>query len=88
MRPDYYTFNDFTSSYPYAHAYRTLRSAKKAYLTALQDGHRLSCTIAGMTNKDESIHLTYTPFYEDDRTFGRTEITYIGKAIKNGTYKL
>lgn len=88
MRPDYYTFNDFSASYPYARVYRTLRSAQKAYLRALQNGHRLSCTIVGMTHKDESIHLTYTPFYEDDNSFGRTDITYIGKAIKNGTYKI
>ena len=69
-------------------AANALREAKAAYIKHLQQGHRVSCDILGCTLKDDSIFLTFTPWYSDKQAFGRTELTNIGYAVKIGKYKL
>lgn len=84
-RIDYYKF-DVYDPYRCGECHRTLREAKAAYIKHLQQGHRVSCDILGCTLKDDSIFLTFTPWYSDKQAFGRTELTNIGYAVKIGEY--
>lgn len=86
-RIDYYKFGVYEPYKFNGESYRTLREAKAAYMKHLQQGHRVSCDIFGCTLKDDSIFLTFTPWYSDVRAFGRTELTNIGDAVKVGKYK-
>ena len=84
---DYYKFDVYDPYKCGGECHRTLREAKAAYLEHLQQGHRVSCDILGCILKDDSIFLTYTPWYSDVKTFGRTKLTRIGYA-KIGKYKI
>lgn len=85
---DYYKFDVYDPYKCGGECHRTLREAKAAYLEHLQQGHRVSCDILGCILKDDSIFLTYTLWYSDVKTFGRTKLTRIGYAVKIGKYKI
>ena len=85
-RIDYYNFDCYEPYKLGGECYRTLREAKAAYMKHLQQGHCVGCDILGCTLKDDSIFLTFTPWYSDVKTFGRTKITKIGYAVKTGRY--
>lgn len=88
MKIDYYNFSVY-DPYKYGgECYRTLREAKNAYMRHIQQGHRVGCDILGCSLKDDSIFLTYTPWYSDVKAFGRTELTNIGYSVKVGKYLL
>ena len=88
MKIDYYNFDVYDPYKFGGECYRTLREAKNAYMRHIQQGHRVGCDILGCSLKDDSIFLTYTPWYSDVKAFGRTELTNIGYAVKAGKYKL
>ena len=88
VRIDYYKFDVYEPYTFGGECHRTLREAKEAYIKHLQWGHRVSCDILGCTQKDDSIFLTYTPWYSDKQTFGRTKLTKIGCAVKIGKYRI
>lgn len=77
VRIDYYKFSVYDPYILGGECHRTLREAKKAYLHHLKRGHHVGSDILGLTIKDDSIFLTYTPWYSDVRSFGRTELTNI-----------
>lgn len=88
MKIDYYKIFVY-DPYKYGgECYRTLREAKNAYMRHIQQGHRVGCDILGCSLKDDSIFLTYTPWYSDVKSFGRTELTNIGYSVKVGKYLL
>ena len=87
-RIDYYKF-DVYDPYKFGEEYhRTLREAKQAYLSHLWQGHNIGCNIYGCTLKDDSIFLTFTPWYSDVKAFGHTERTNIGYAVKIDKYSM
>lgn len=88
MKIDYYNFDVYDPYKFGGECYRTLREAKNAYIKHMQQGHRVGCDIFGCSLKDDSIFLSYTPWYSDVKAFGRTELTNIGYAVKAGKYKL
>lgn len=88
MKIDYYNFDVYDPYKLGGECYRTLREAKNAYIKHMQQGHRVGCDIFGCSLKDDSIFLSYTPWYSDVKAFGRTELTNIGYAVKAGKYKL
>lgn len=87
-RTDYYTFSVYDPYKIGGECHRTLREAKQAYIKHLRQGHRVGCDILGCTLKDDSIFLTYTPWYSDEEAFGRTKLTNVGYAVKIGNYKI
>lgn len=87
MRPDYYQYSNYGIPFPHFRNYHTLYEAKQAYMREFTDGCRLSSGILGKTVRDSSIFLTFTPFYSDTKTFGRTQTTYIGEQVKRGEYQ-
>lgn len=86
-RIDYYKFDVYDPYRCGGECYRTLREAKAAYIKHLQQGHSISCDILGCTLKDDSIFLTFTPYYSNVKAFGRTKLTRIGYAVKISEYK-
>lgn len=88
MKIDYYNFDVYDPYKLGGECHRTLREAKNAYIKYMQQGHRVGCDIRGCSLKDDSIFLTYTPWYSDVKAFGRTKLTKIGYAVKTGKYKL
>lgn len=88
MKIDYYQFDVYDPYKFGGECYRTLREAKNAYIKHMQQGHRVGCDIVGCSLKDDSIFLSYTPWYSDVKAFGRTKLTNIGYAVKAGKYKL
>ena len=88
VRIDHYKFSIDDPYKMGGECYRTLREAKQAYIKHLQQGHRVGCDILGCTQKDDSIFLTFTPWYSDVKAFGRTELTNIGYAVKIGFYQI
>ena len=88
MKIDYYNFDVYDPYKLGGECHRTLREAKNAYIKHMQQGHRVGCDIRGCSLKDDSIFLTYTPWYSDVKAFGRTELTKIGYAVKTGKYEL
>lgn len=88
MKIDYYNFDVYDPYKFGGECYRTLREAKNAYIKHMQQGHRVGCDIFGCSLKDDSIFLSYTPWYSDVKAFGRTKLTKIGYAVKAGKYKL
>lgn len=88
MKIDYYNFDVYDPYKFGGECYRTLREAKNAYIKHMQQGHRVGCDIFGCSLKDDSIFLSYTPWYSDVKAFGRTKLTNIGYAVKAGKYKL
>lgn len=87
-RIDYYQFDVYEPYKLCGECHRTLREAKAAYMKHKLQGHHIGCSIAGYTLKDDSIFLTYTPWYSDVKAFGRTKLTNIGYAVKVGKYKI
>lgn len=87
-RIDYYKFDVHEPYKLGGERYRTLHEAKKAYMKHLQQGQRVGCDILGCTLKNDSIFLTFTPWYSDVQAFGRTKLTRIGHAVKIGEYKI
>ena len=85
---DYYKFDVYEPYKLGGECHRTLREAKQAYIKHLKQGHHVGCEILGCTQKDDSIFLTFTPWYSDVKAFGRTELTKIGYDVKTGKYKL
>lgn len=85
---DYYKFDVFEPYKFGGECHRTLQDAKQAYLSHLWQGHNIGCNIYGCTLKDDSIFLTFTPWYSDAKAFGRTEMTNIGYAVKIGKYRI
>lgn len=82
MRVDYYKFSVYAPDSAYrlnGYQFRTLHEAKEAYLQHLYQGHRLSCCIEGCTIEDDCIFLTYTPWWSDVKSFGRTKLTWKGE---------
>lgn len=88
MKIDYYKFSVYDPYTFGGECHRTLREAKNAYIKHMQQGHRVSCDILGCSMVDDSIFLTFTPYYSDAKAFGRTELTNIGYAVKIGKYEL
>lgn len=88
MRCDYYKFSCFSPYKFGGETYKTLSEAKAAYLAHIKKGHHVGCDILGCTQKDDSVFLTFTPWYSDTQSFGRTNTTYIGHSIKIGAYQL
>lgn len=88
MKIDYYNFSIYDPYKFGGECYRTLREAKNAYIKHMYYGHRVGSDIWGCSLKDDSIFLTYTPWYSDVKAFGRTQLTNIGEAVKAGKYKL
>ncbi len=88
MKIDYYKFSIYDPYKFGGECYRTLREAKNACIKHMQQGHRVGSDILGCSLKDDSIFLTYTPWYSDVKAFGRTQLTNIGEAVKAGKYKL
>lgn len=89
MKIDYYTISIFNLAISQEIKYSTLKEAKKAFLHFVKKGVVLcSHFIYAKSYKDECISLTYTPYYSDTQSFGRTKTTMFGKAIKEGRYKI
>lgn len=88
MKIYYYKFDVYDPYKLGGECYRTLREAKNAYIKHIQQGHRVGCDILGCSLKDDSIFLTFTPWYSDVKSFGRTKLTNIGYAVKAGKYEL
>lgn len=88
MKIDYYKFDVYDPYKFGGECHRTLREAKNAYIKHMQQGHRVGCDILGCSLKDDSIFLTFTPWYSDVKSFGRTKLTKIGYAVKAGKYEL
>lgn len=89
IKPNYYTVSIFNPVISQETKYKTLREAKIAVLHFSKIGVKLcSHFIYGKCKEDEDISLTYTPFYCDTKTFGRTKTTMYGNLIKQGRYKL
>lgn len=88
MKVDYYKFESFEPYRLGGEVYGTLKEAKSAYLERFNQGNRLGCDIYGCTEKEDAIYLTFTHFYSDTKTFGRTYLTNIGHQIRNGKYIL
>lgn len=80
---DYYCFSVFQPYKVNAECHKTLYAAKQAYLEHRSKGHKLGCTIYGHSRKDDCVSLTYTPWYSDTLSFGKTELTYMGRSLKN-----
>ena len=83
MKAEYYTFVVFS---PYVYGgekHKTLWKAKQSYLKHLKQGHRLGSDILGCTKQNDCIFLSYTPFNSDTKTFGRTQLTYMGEKYRN-----
>lgn len=79
MKVDFYKFQCFSIGYPYDVCKKTLTEAKEVYRQMKFKGYRLSCFIYGCTEEDSSIFLTFTPWWEEDYSFGRTIHTYLGE---------
>lgn len=88
VKTDYYKFAVLAPYKFNGEQHRTLREAKTALLAHISRGHRVGHTIYGCTNKDDSIFLSFTHWYYDTHTFGRTQLTNIANAIQAGKYKL
>lgn len=89
MKINYYIIGIFNPIISQEIKYRTLKEAKRALIHFVKKGVRLSSHfIYAKSYKDEYVPLTYTPYYSDTQSFGRTQITTFGKAIKQGRYKI
>lgn len=88
IKTDYYKFDMYDPYKCNGEQHRTLREAKAALLSHISKGHRVGHTIYGCTVKDGSISLSFTHWYDDTHTFGRTTPTNIANAIRQGKYKI
>lgn len=87
MKVDYYKF-ECRIPYRLEEVHGTLKEAKSAYLERLNQGYRLGCDIYGCIEKEDCVLVTFTHFFSNTKTFGRTYLTNIGHSIKKGTYIL
>lgn len=87
MKVDYYKF-ECRIPYRLEEVHGTLKEAKYAYLGRLNQGYRLGCDIYGCIEKEDCVLVTFTHFFSNTKTFGRTYLTNIGHSIKKGTYIL
>lgn len=78
---DYYNFNVIFPHKVNGESYQTLRMAKSAYREHLGNGDECGCCIYGKTFEDNDISLTFTPWFSDTQSFGRTQLTNIGKQM-------
>ena len=88
IKIDYYKFYVCEPKWHGDECHKTLRDAKQAYIKHLHQGHYVNSEIYGCTLKDDSISLTFTPWYGGVKPFGRTELTNIGYAVKIGKYRI
>ena len=65
-----------------------LELAPYTYQERLNQGYRLGCDIYGCIEKEDCVLVTFTHFFSNTKTFGRTYLTNIGHSIKKGTYIL
>ena len=85
MKIEYYVISIFNPIFSQEIKYRTLKEAKKALIHFVKKGVRISSHfIYAKSYKDEDVRLTYTPYYSDTQSFGRTQITMFAEAIKQG----
>lgn len=80
MKCDYYKFHVFRPYIFDGEKHRTLREAKEAVYAHIAKGHEGSWSILGCTLKDDCNFLTYTPWWSDEHSFGRTKLTWYGEA--------
>lgn len=81
MKCDYYKFDVFSPYVFVGEIHKRLVDAKRAFLQHIAQGHRIGSCIYGYATKDEDVALTYTPYYSDIGSLGRTKLTLIGKAF-------
>lgn len=81
MKCDYYKFDVFSPYVFGGEIHKRLVDAKRAFLNHIAQGHRIGCCIYGYAAKDEDVALTYTPYYSDTESLGRTKLTLIGKTF-------
>lgn len=82
MKFNYYKFDVFQPYIFGGEIHKRLVDAKRAFLQHIAQGHRIGNCIYRYGTKDEDVALTYTPYYSDIGSFGRTKLTLIGKAFK------
>lgn len=80
VKCDYYKFSVFEPYIFNGECHRTLNEAKKAVREHISKGHRGDWSILGCTKKDDCNFLTYTPWWSDAKSFGRTIMTWYGQA--------
>ena len=78
---DYYNFSIHSPYKLNGESYPTLRIAKSAYRKHLAKGDELGCCIYGKTIEHDDISLTFTPWFGDTQSFGRTKMTTLGKQM-------
>lgn len=85
---DYYSFAVYEPYKFGGENYKTLAQAKAAYKEHLRKGHRINNTIYGCTDKEDGVFLTFTPWYSDINSFGKTKLTCVGILVNKGDYIL
>lgn len=81
MKCDCYKFDVFQPYLFGGEIHKRLVDAKRAFLQHIAQGHRVGNCIYGYATKDEDVVLTYTPYYSDTESLGRTRLTLIGKVF-------
>jgi hypothetical protein len=81
MKCDFYKFDVFSPYVFDGERHSRLVDAKRAFLRHIAQGHRVGSCIYGYATKEEDVALTYTPYYSDTGSLGRTKLTLIGKAL-------
>lgn len=79
MKGDYYKFSVFEPYIFDGEKHKTLREAKEAVYDHISKGHKGDWSILGCTLKDNCIFLTYTPWWSDVKSFGKTILTNMGE---------
>jgi hypothetical protein len=82
MKCNYYKFDVFQPYIFGGEIHKRLVDAKRAFLQHIAQGHSIGNCIYGYATKDENVALTYTPYYSDIGSLGRTKLTLIGKAFR------
>lgn len=88
MKFNYYKFDVFQPYIFGGEIHKRLVDARRAFLQHIAQGHRIGNCIYRYGTKDEDVALTYTPYYSDIGSFGRTKLTLIGKAFKKTKERL
>lgn len=86
LKIDYYKFDVYAPYICGGECHQTLMEAKESFLRHLSKGDSVGDSIHGCTRREEGIYLTYTPYYTGTGTFGRTEVTNIGRLVQRGVY--
>ena len=84
MKIDYYSFYaEYKGKKRWA--FKTLSRAKREFLFLIQKGVYFNAhCIYGKTKEDEDIVLSYTLYYYDTHSFGKTKLTNCGELKKAG----